>query len=105
MRKITDNATAAFETGRKFTSNNTTVTVEGDVRKLFLFGNLIAKYVPYDPAKGNATESGLFITDAGYNTPTTRERLNGLRGVKVNTVKGQLFLNGEKWDGQMKKVN
>ena len=85
MRKISRLAARAFIEGRSFTRDNTSVkiehrTPEGLVRKvldlpshpnrrLYLHGNLIAEYT-------NA--KGLRITLAGWNTPTTRERLNTL---------------------------
>ena len=61
-----------------------------DGATLFLHGNAIARH----------GEHGLEITLAGWNTTTTRERLNGLPGVKVHTKLGQAYLNGKAWDGE-----
>lgn len=58
-----------------------------DGNTLFLHGNAIARH----------TERGLEITMAGWETVTTRERLNGLAGVSVSQSKGEQYLNGHKW--------
>ena len=82
MRKITRLASKAFKQGNPFTRDNTAVEIYKDGQEetckyLFLHGNCIAKQnkrileVSYP-------WSGLFITLAGWPTPTTRERLNGL---------------------------
>ena len=46
----------------------------------------------------------LFITTAGWNSVTTRERLNGLSGVRLGTKKGQLYLNNISWDGKLTNI-
>lgn len=86
MRKITKEIVAAFlnhETkriGNSYTDGTT----------LFLHGNAIARH---------RTDGCFEVTTAGWNTPTTRERLNGLPGIKVNVKQGQLYLNDFRWDG------
>lgn len=63
--------------------------------ELFLHGNCIAKL-----------ENGkLSITTAGWNTSTTRERLNALPNVHVYQRKGVLHLNGKPWDGNWTEVS
>ncbi len=65
MRKITQKVCGAFCQKRRASSGNTVST--GD--SLALHGNTIARW----------TEDGrLQITLAGWNTPTTRERINGI---------------------------
>lgn len=61
---------------------------------LFLFGNLIAVY--YD-------NGDLEITNAGWATNTTKNRLNAL-GANITQKKGQWYLNGELWDGSWAKL-
>ena len=70
MRKITQLVSNAFIAGRDFTLGNSHVDYDADTftRRMYLHGNLIAKQV------GNE----LRVTLAGWPTPTTRERLNGL---------------------------
>jgi hypothetical protein len=86
MRAITSKASAAFNSGRKFRDTNTAVTVDDQGITLLLHGNPIARRNLY----GGRLEINL----CDWNTPTTRERLNGLSGVSVNTRKGGVFLNG-----------
>ena len=89
-RKITDQAVSAFYAGANLTKSNMFVTQ----KQMYLHGNMIAKIDNGD----------LFITTCGWNTPTTKERLNGLSGVRVNTKAYQLYLNGEPWNGYWIKV-
>lgn len=90
-RKITKQAVEAFLCKRPFRSGNTAVTtgVSGSTM-LELRGNVIARC---------SKTGGLEITLAGWNTPTTRERLNSLPGVRVHQFKGVPYLNGAEWDG------
>ena len=66
MRAISKAAAIALMKGREFHRDNTMVR-DG---VLYLFGNAIAKYSPGDKR--------LLFTLAGWNGPTTRERLNAL---------------------------
>lgn len=84
-RKVTKAVCGAFLAGKSLTMGNS----HTDGKALYLFGNKIAEW----------QDGTVWITDAGWNTVTTRERLNGL-GCQVHTQKGQLYLNGEKWDGK-----
>lgn len=92
MRKITMEAVRAFDGGYNFKKQNTEVNDHG----YFLHGNKIAEYTSLLKNDGN---KNINITLAGWNTNTTRERLNGLRGVKITTKQGQAYLNGKEWDG------
>lgn len=78
MRKVTKQAVLAFLNRRPGNFSNTSVTVsdtiEGEQRvELRLHGNLIAF---------SQSENGHFqpvkVSFAGWQTPTTKERLNGL---------------------------
>jgi len=91
MRKVTKEAINALFAGKSYSNDNTSVE-NGTVR---LHNSSIIE-IRHD---------GLYITTAGWNTPTTKERLNGLNGVHINTVKHQLMLNGVAWDGKWTKVN
>lgn len=97
MRKITMEACQAFESGRDFKKQNMRVWVDGYTVFMSLHGNIIAKIVFTD---GDLETGILQITLAGWNTNTTRERLNGLDGVRVSTKQGQAYLNGKEWDGE-----
>jgi len=84
MRTITNKAIKAFNNGVNFRLDNTQVNQRIGGMELVLHGHTIAK-----------NDNGfLEINLCGWNTPTTRERLNGLNGVSCYTRKGQAFLNG-----------
>jgi len=85
MRKITSQAIKAFTTSRNFTSGATQVISNDDLTLLLLHGNTIAR----------RDVVGTCINLCGWNTKTTRERLNGLPNVYVSTCKGQAYLNGD----------
>jgi hypothetical protein len=98
MRKITAQAVQAFENANPFKSSNTQVEVTPNCTILKLFGNPIA-YRYNDP------ERTLSITNCGWFSDTTRERLNGIEGVSVSQSAGKWYLNGVEWDGKLIDVN
>ncbi len=99
--KISEQAAQALLDGKRFKSGNTEVVqVEedptGETFHLILHGSVIAQY--------DIGEDWLSIRTAGYPTVTTKDRLNALPGVRVHTSKGQLYLNGKKWNGERKEI-
>ena len=95
-RKITQEAVQNFYNDRKFNKSNMSVEITSEGFTLLkLHGNTIAGK-DYD---------GTWITDAGWPTRTTFERLNGFDNIRVNTKKGQVYLNGEEWDGEKVYIN
>ena len=92
MRKITKESIKAFCNREPFKKSNMIVEIIEGVTKLKLHNNTIAKL---------DENNELFITTAGWNSVTTRERLNGLSGVRLGTSKGQLYLNNIPWDGKL----
>ncbi len=67
-----------------------------------LHGNEIAKFASM--LFGNRTTRGLRITDAGWQTNTTKSRLNALlscfyAGQRLSQIKGQWRLNADDFDG------
>ena len=91
MRQITFDIVNAFEGRRAKKINNT----ETDGTSLWLFGNKIAEW----------REDGIWITDAGWSSVTTKERLNGLTGVSITQRAGSWYLNGNLWQGEWTSVN
>ena len=91
MRKITEHAVNAFENGGKCSEGNMSVH-DG---LMYLHGNLIAQY--NDQGK-------LEISNCGWFSPTTKERLNALKGVSIEQKDFKWFLNGKLWDGKMIEV-
>ena len=84
-RKVTEQIKQAFEQGESKKVGNT----ETDGTSVFLHGNEIVR----------RDVSGLvFATLAGWNTPTTRERVNGITGMGFHQVNHQACLNGEPID-------
>ena len=67
MRKVTQQIANAFAQGNKMTVGNTTT----DGNAVMLHGNKITE----------RTNDGILMTLAGWNTTTTRERLNGIAQV------------------------
>jgi len=94
-RKITKESVSAFLDGRKFNKGNMSVEVESDCTKLKLHGNTIATI----DALGV-----LSISNAGWMSKTTKERLNGLPNVLINQKNWNWYLNGTEWDGSWRRV-
>ena len=84
MKKITQKAVEALLNQKNFKLSNTEVK-DGN---LYLFGYNIAHY----------ENNTLWITLAGWNTQTTRERLNGLPNVNIKVKNFIPYLNGEEMD-------
>jgi hypothetical protein len=97
MKKISIDAARAFLMGKKFKRGNTEVRVLPNVSVLLLHGNEIA-YQYNDP------ERTLSVTNAGWFSNTTKERLNAVEGVRINQKNWVWYLNGEAWDGELKDV-
>jgi hypothetical protein len=91
MRKITQDAIASFNNHKNFKRDNTEVRIssEGKIIELLLHNHVIA----------GKSLGILSITNAGWFTNTTKERLNGLPKVHVIQRAGQWYLNGNLWDG------
>lgn len=67
--KITEESSRAFRNQRRFRRSNTVVDNSVNwTTVMYLFGNLIAKYIP--------RENKLWINACWRNTVTTKERLN-----------------------------
>ena len=64
-------------------------------RLLCLHGHVIAEM---------EVTGDLWINDAGWQTVTTKERLNGFPSVNIVQKNFQWFLNGEAWDGSSIQV-
>lgn len=102
MRKVTQNTVNAFIAGKPYTEGNTAVTTNAHGAVcMTLHGNLIA--IRY-PDGDKETE----ISHAGWPTPTTKERLNGLlqsiNGKGIYQKKGVWYIDGEAWDGDWLKI-
>ncbi len=94
MKQITQQAVSAFLNSQNFVKDNTTVRIYPDCVELRLHNNLIAK----------KNSEGIFISNAGWQTNTTKERLNAIPNVSICQKKGEWYLNGQKWDGSWIKI-
>lgn len=90
MRKITREIARAFQNREAKTIGNSRT----DGNALYLFNNKIAEYRCGE----------LWITNAGWNSMTTKERLNGLGGVYIQQVRGVWLLSDIEWDGSWVEV-
>lgn len=100
MRKVTEYIVHALIAGERGTKGNSTT----DGQTLFLHGNPIARAF-----KDEQGREGFDLSLCGWNTPTTRERLNGLLcamgyGIHANTrgnpYVGVWMRNGQPFIGQ-----
>ena len=82
MRKVTEQIKQAFEQGTSKKVGNT----ETDGNTVWLHGSAIVKRDPDGLVRWSL---------AGWNTPTTRERVNGIANANVLQFKFEPVLNGE----------
>lgn len=82
MRKITQRIAKAFHAQEHLRIDNTFT----DGQSVWLFGNKIIERRP----------DGTYFSLAGWNTLTTRERINGILGNKViYKIKGETYIINE----------
>ena len=91
MRQITRKSVEALLVGSSYKNSNTKVRD----RAMYLFGHKIAWFDLNDQ---------LWISNCGYRTNTTKERLNGLPGVDIRQRNFTWYLNGKYWDGSPKCI-
>ncbi len=93
-KKITSDSVRALLDGIPFKRDNTEVVREGTIYYLKLFGNKIAAM-----RNGN-----LWISNAGWFSNTTKERLNALPNVRIHQKNWEWYLNGNQWNGRPIKI-
>tara|TARA_S200002703_G_scaffold26985_1_gene23139 strand:+ start:1186 stop:1482 length:297 start_codon:yes stop_codon:yes gene_type:complete len=98
MRQITKESINAFLNAKKFTKQNMCVEVLPNVTILKLHQNPIA-YLYNDPNKT------LSISNCGWFSNTTKERLNALPNVDIRQKNFKWFLNGKEWNGNLIDIN
>lgn len=91
MRKVTTEIVRAFYAREARNIGNSST----DGNALFLHGNKIAEF----------RDGALWITNAGWSSNTTKERLNGLHGVSINQKNFTWYLNGKEWNGEWIKIS
>jgi hypothetical protein len=95
-KKITKESVSAFLNRYEFKKSNMAVTIENGITYLKLFGNKIAAL---------ESDGKMWVSNAGWSTNTTKERLNGLPGVHIVQKDWGWFLNGMAWDGKPIFIN
>ena len=95
MRKITKESVNAFLMGKTFNKGNMSVVKDGETFRLKLHGNTIAII----------DELGVMsVSNAGWASNTTKERLNGLPNVRVHQKNWTWYLNGNEWGGEWRRI-
>ena len=95
MRKITKESVNAFLMKKTFSKGNMQVVEEYGTYRLKLHNNTIA----------TIDELGvLSVSNAGWASNTTKERLNGIPGVSVNQKNWTWYLNGNEWSGEWTRI-
>lgn len=99
MRKITIDAVNAFMDNKEFSRSNTEVVVDNSIGATFLYlhNNKIA-------SKCHTTNK-IEISNAGWFSVTTKERLNGLPNVSIRQKDYKWYLNGNRWYGKWIEIN
>lgn len=94
MRKISKQAADAVIFGSSFKKSNTEVRKVIGGTRMFLYGNLIAENI----------NGKLRITNSGWFTNVTKDRLNAFPNVCIHQSKGVWYLNGNIWDGSWTEI-
>ena len=96
-RQITNEAVSALLANMNFRKSNTEVRPDEQNRQtMYLHGNAIARF---------GHNGNLEIRDGGWQSNTTKERLNGIPNVSICQRNYQWFLNGKPWDGEWTVVS
>ena len=94
-RKITGESISKFLSRETFRKSNMEVDQCYGQFRLKLHGNVIAVLDEFNM---------LSVSNAGWASNTTKERLNGLPHVRVNQKNWSWFLNGVEWSGAWTRV-
>lgn len=86
-KNVSHLAAAALANGRKYSNGKNTRVVDG---ALYHHGNMIAR---------DAGEGHVAISNRGYFTLTTKDRLNAIQNVGIYQKNFVWFLNGREWNG------
>ena len=95
MKAISKKTAYALLNYNRTKSANTIVWQDSEGSHMSLFGNKIA-WVTLD--------GSLWVTDCGWVTPTTRDRLSAVLGLPLSIKKRSWILDGQPWDGSPKLI-
>jgi len=96
MNQVTRNSVDCFLNKGNKRFDNTLIQTVDNISKMYLFGNLIAIF--------DHSTNKLKISNAGWFSKTTKERLNALPNVRIYQKDWYWYLNGEKWDGSLIEI-
>ena len=98
MRQITKESVRAFYKQERFYKNNTSVIDTFFGARFYLHNNLIAEI----------KNGKLYISNCGWFSNTTKERLNGILDYigkpRIYQKRFEWFLDGEKWNGNRVEI-
>ena len=94
-RKITKESVNAFLMRKTFSKGNMKVDECYGQYRLRLHNNVIAVLDEFNM---------LSISNAGWSSNTTKERLNGLPNVRINQKNWNWYLNGVEWNGEWTRI-
>ena len=94
-RKITGESISKFLSREPFKKSNMEVDQCYGQYRLKLHGNVIAVLDEFNM---------LSVSNAGWESNTTKERLNGLPNVRIHQRKFVWYLNGVEWNGEWTRV-
>ena len=94
-RKITNESVDKFLSRETFKKSNMEVDECYGQFRLKLHNNVIAVLDEFNM---------LSISNAGWSSNTTKERLNGLPNVRINQKNWTWYLNGNEWSGEWTRV-
>ena len=112
MRQITKESIDAFNNDFTFSKSNMNITYSyGKTKELPSLNNTYLTKLKYHDntiaIKSLNKHTGierLYITNCGYFTNTTKERLNGLPNVNIVQRNFIWYLNGKEWDGKLIEI-
>ncbi len=99
MRKITEQSINAFLNKGKLNKQNMSVFFDryDNTSRMLLHNNCIATY--------DHDNKRISISNCGWFSNTTKERLNGLPNVNIQQKNFVWFLNGKEWNGERIDIN
>ena len=112
MRQITTESINAFNNDFTFSKSNMNVIYSyGKTKELPSLNNTYLTKLKYQnntiAIKSLNKHTGierLYITNCGWFSNTTKERLNALNGVNIVQKNFVWYLNGKEWDGELTEI-
>lgn len=112
MRQITRESVNAFNNSFTFSKSNMRVDYSyGKTNELPSYNNTYLTKLKYQgntiaikSLNKHTSIERLFITNCGWFSNTTKERLNALQGVNIVQRNFVWYLNGKEWNGELTEI-